>query len=51
MVGLAMVGLTIIPGSELEIYDENCHGPIHVLMFFFKYPYNEKLLKLAYLAI
>lgn len=32
--GLSYGGLTIIPGSELEIYDENCHGPIHVLCFF-----------------
>jgi len=32
--GLSFGGLTIIPGSELEIYDENCHGPIHVLCFF-----------------
>ena len=26
-------GLTILLGSELEIYDEYCHGPIHVLAF------------------
>jgi uncharacterized protein (TIGR00375 family) len=32
--GVSYGGLTIIPGSELEIYDENCHGPIHVLCFF-----------------
>lgn len=32
--GLSYAGLTIIPGSELEIYDENCHGPIHVLCYF-----------------
>jgi uncharacterized protein (TIGR00375 family) len=31
--GLSYGGLTIIPGSELEIYDESCHGPIHVLCF------------------
>ncbi|WP_338470161.1 TIGR00375 family protein [Niallia sp. XMNu-256] len=31
--GLSYGGLTIIPGSELEIYDENCHGPIHVLCY------------------
>lgn len=24
----------LIPGSEIEIYDENCKGPIHVLCFF-----------------
>lgn len=27
-------GITLMIGSELEIYDENCHGPIHVLVFF-----------------
>jgi uncharacterized protein (TIGR00375 family) len=31
--GLSYNGLTIIPGSEIEIYDDNCHGPIHVLVF------------------
>ncbi|MFC7687244.1 endonuclease Q family protein [Ureibacillus sp. GCM10028918] len=25
---------TLIPGSEIEIYDKNCHGPIHVLAYF-----------------
>lgn len=32
--GFQYGGLTIIPGSELEIYDENCNGPIHVLCYF-----------------
>lgn len=32
--GLAFNKTTLIPGSELELYDENCHGPIHVLCFF-----------------
>lgn len=32
--GLLFGDLTIIPGSELEIYDELCQGPIHVLCFF-----------------
>lgn len=32
--GLMFGDLTIIPGSEIEIYDENCQGPIHVLSFF-----------------
>lgn len=32
--GLSYGGLTIIPGTELEIYDSNCQGPIHVLCFF-----------------
>lgn len=32
--GLFYGGLTIIPGSELEIYDEDSKGPIHVLCYF-----------------
>lgn len=32
--GLLFGNLTIIPGSELEIYDEACKGPIHVLCYF-----------------
>lgn len=32
--GLRYESTTLIPGSEIEIYDENCHGPIHVLAFF-----------------
>ncbi|WP_230496636.1 endonuclease Q family protein [Pseudoneobacillus rhizosphaerae] len=32
--GIVFGDLTIIPGSELEIYDEQCQGPIHVLCFF-----------------
>lgn len=32
--GIQFGDLTVIPGSELEIYDEQCHGPIHVLCFF-----------------
>ncbi|WHZ01617.1 endonuclease Q family protein [Neobacillus sp. YX16] len=32
--GLVFGDLTVIPGSELEIYDEQCNGPIHVLVFF-----------------
>ena len=27
-------GTVLIPGSEIEINDENCHGPIHVLAYF-----------------
>ncbi len=27
-------GLTVIPGSELEIYDDDCQGPIHLLCYF-----------------
>lgn len=27
-------GLTLILGSELEIYDDYCQGPIHVLVYF-----------------
>lgn len=32
--GLRYQYTTLIPGSEIEIYDENCHGPIHVLAYF-----------------
>lgn len=32
--GLNYSGLSIILGSELEIFDENCKGPIHVLCYF-----------------
>jgi uncharacterized protein (TIGR00375 family) len=32
--GLIYGDLTIIPGSEIEIYDEQCKGPIHVLCYF-----------------
>lgn len=32
--GLQFGDITVIPGSEIEIYDEHCHGPIHVLCFF-----------------
>jgi uncharacterized protein (TIGR00375 family) len=32
--GLSFGDLTVIPGSELEIYDEHCQGPIHVLCYF-----------------
>lgn len=32
--GLRYQKTTLIPGSEIEIYDENCLGPIHVLAYF-----------------
>jgi uncharacterized protein (TIGR00375 family) len=32
--GIHANGVTVILGSEVEIYDEHCHGPIHVLAFF-----------------
>ncbi|EIJ78754.1 hypothetical protein PB1_14389 [Bacillus methanolicus PB1] len=32
--GLMYDGMAIIPGSELEVFDANCKGPIHVLCFF-----------------
>jgi uncharacterized protein (TIGR00375 family) len=32
--GLTYGDLTVIPGSELEIYDDHCQGPIHVLCYF-----------------
>lgn len=32
--GLLFGNSTLILGSEIEIYDEHCHGPIHVLAYF-----------------
>lgn len=32
--GLVFGDLTVIPGSELEIYDQQCNGPIHLLTYF-----------------
>ncbi|KOY81726.1 TIGR00375 family protein [Lysinibacillus macroides] len=32
--GLRFQDTTLIPGSEIEIYDQFCHGPIHVLAYF-----------------
>lgn len=32
--GLRFQETTLIPGSEIEIYDQHCHGPIHVLAYF-----------------
>ncbi|MBK3494152.1 TIGR00375 family protein [Viridibacillus sp. YIM B01967] len=32
--GLRFEQTTLIPGAEIEIYDEHCHGPIHVLAYF-----------------
>lgn len=32
--GLRFSNVTLILGSEIEVYDESCHGPIHVLVFF-----------------
>lgn len=32
--GVIFGDMTVIPGSELEIYDEDCKGPIHVLCYF-----------------
>lgn len=32
--GVEYNSLTLILGSEIEIYDENCQGPIHVLCYF-----------------
>ncbi len=31
--GLSIDGLTLIPGAEIEINDEHCKGPIHVLVY------------------
>jgi uncharacterized protein (TIGR00375 family) len=32
--GVRAHNMTVILGSEIEVYDEHCHGPIHVLTFF-----------------
>lgn len=32
--GLHYKGMTVILGSEIEVYDVHCHGPIHVLAYF-----------------
>lgn len=32
--GIRFEQVTMLLGSEIEIYDENCHGPIHVLCYF-----------------
>lgn len=31
--GIRFENVTLMLGSEIEVYDENCHGPIHVLCF------------------
>lgn len=38
--GIQFENLTLLMGTEIEIYDENCKGPIHVLCFF---PYLDKM--------
>ncbi|MGO4888304.1 endonuclease Q family protein [Anaerobacillus sp. MEB173] len=38
--GLRFENVTLILGSEIEIYDEHCQGPIHVLVYF---PFLEKM--------
>ncbi|RKQ37723.1 endonuclease Q family protein [Oceanobacillus halophilus] len=37
--GIRFEEVTLLLGSEIEIYDENCKGPIHVLCFFPKLEY------------
>lgn len=32
--GLRFKDVVVIPGSEIEIYDEYCKGPIHLLVYF-----------------
>lgn len=31
--GIVFENITLLLGSEIEVYDENCKGPIHVLVF------------------
>ncbi len=39
--GIRFEEVTLLLGSEIEIYDENCKGPIHVLCYFPKIEYIE----------
>lgn len=32
--GIQFEDVTLLLGSEIEVYDENCHGPLHVLCYF-----------------
>src|SRR5699024_465629 len=32
--GIRFENVTLILGAEIEVYDENCQGPIHVLCYF-----------------
>lgn len=38
--GIRFEHVTLLLGSEIEVYDENCRGPIHVLCYF---PYLETI--------
>lgn len=38
--GITFEKVTLLLGSEIEVYDENCQGPIHVLCYF---PYLDKI--------
>src|SRR5699024_355505 len=40
--GIKFENVTLILGTEIEIYDEFCHGPIHILCYF---PTLEKMSK------
>src|SRR5690625_4930717 len=31
--GVQFEQTTLLLGAEIEIYDDNCHGPVHVLIF------------------
>jgi uncharacterized protein (TIGR00375 family) len=31
--GIHYSGVTLLLGSEIELYDNNCHGPIHILAY------------------
>jgi len=32
--GIRFENVTLLPGTEIEIYDMHCHGPIHALCYF-----------------
>lgn len=38
--GIRFENVTLLLGAEIEVYDANCHGPIHVLCYF---PHLEKI--------
>ncbi|SFD51967.1 TIGR00375 family protein [Lentibacillus persicus] len=42
--GIRFENVTLILGSEIEVYDENCRGPIHVLCYL---PTMEKMKKFS----
>lgn len=42
--GIRFENVTLLLGAEIEVYDENCHGPIHVLCYL---PTLEKMIQFS----